>query len=52
MKGFHRINGINWLTDSSSQRIQDTSIKGHIILGKLPNHWERVREIILLNDKR
>lgn len=52
MKGFHRINGINWLTDGAPQRISDTSITGHVIPGKLPNHWEKVREIILFNNKR
>lgn len=52
MKGFRRINGINWLTDSETQRIADTSVTGHVIPGKLPNHWELVREIILLGNKR
>lgn len=52
MNGFHRINGINWLTDNAPQRISGTNLKGHIIPGKLPNHWEQVREVILLNNKR
>lgn len=52
MKGFRRMNGVNWLT--AETRVQVMVIPNgkngetkYTTLGKMPLHWNAVRKILL-----
>ena len=57
MKGFRRVSGINWLTDIGEPLNADIFIDNdgkkeayihdHFERITLPNHWERVKNILL-----
>lgn len=61
MKGFHRINGINWLTSLAEPNDESLVLRIHgnrylpneddLIPVNLPNHWNRVKYILLINNK-
>lgn len=52
MRGFRKINGINWLDYSKIAEIHnmDGTIEMRS-LNKLPLHWNSVRNILLVNNK-
>ena len=52
MRGFRRINGINWLDKPLIKRTLE--IDGTVstkAIAKLPVHWLLVKDILLLNNK-
>ena len=52
MKGFRKINGINWLNYSKTVELH--KVDGTIEIkpmNKLPLHWNEVRDILLINNK-
>lgn len=52
MKGFRKVNGVNWLTDHPKVRINNagTSAVTYENIGKLPSHWKIVKSILLQNN--
>lgn len=52
MRGFRKINGVNWLDKPLIERAIEldgtVSIKA---MGKLPVHWLLVKDILLVNNK-
>lgn len=61
MIGFHRINGVNWLTSVAEPNDESLILRFHgnkylpnekgLIPIKFPNHWNRVKYILLVNNK-
>lgn len=52
MKGFHKINGANWLTDSSGGYVVETKNAVIYVGGKLPENWDLVKELLLGKDNK
>ena len=50
MKGFRRINGINWLNDTVKVNVTDAGLTtmNYKTTSKLPIHWKSVKTILLL----
>lgn len=46
MKGFHRINGANWLKDGRNVTYANNSV-AFCSPGNMPSHWGLVREVLL-----
>lgn len=51
MKGFRRINGINWLNNTVKVNVTNAGLTtmNCKTTSKLPIHWKAVRNILLLN---
>lgn len=49
MKGFRRINGINWLNDTVKVNVTDAGLAtmNYKTTSKLPIHWKSVKTILL-----
>ena len=51
MRGFHRVNGINWLNDSGTVTVEtlgtNNIMRTITVPGELPAHWEKVKKILL-----
>ena len=51
MRGFHRVNGINWLNDSGPVTVKtfgtNNIMRTITVPGELPAHWEKVKKILL-----
>ena len=51
MRGFRRINGANWLEKVQVIYWAENGITTCKSKGKLPLHWNSVRNILLVNNK-
>lgn len=51
MKGFRKINGVNWLNDAVKVNVTNAGLAtmNCKATGKLPMHWKSVKNIVLLN---
>lgn len=51
MKGFRRINGVNWLNNTVKVNVTNAGLTtmNCKTTSKLPIHWKAVRNILLLN---
>ena len=49
MKGFRRINGVNWLDEVHVNYRVSNGVTRITPIGKLPLHWNKVRGILLNN---
>lgn len=49
MKGFRKINGVNWLDEVHINYYVNNDVTGIKSIGKLPLHWNKVRKILLNN---
>lgn len=49
MKGFRRINGVNWLDEVHVNYCVSNGVTRITPIGKLPLHWNKVRGILLNN---
>ncbi len=49
MKGFRKINGVNWLDEVHINYYVSNGVTSITSIGKLPLHWNKVRKILLNN---
>lgn len=49
MKGFRKINGVNWLDEVHINYSAHNGVTTIMSTGKLPLHWNKVRKILLNN---
>ena len=49
MKGFRKINGVNWLDEVHVNYYANNGVTRIVPIGKLPLHWNKAREILLNN---
>lgn len=52
MKGFRKINGVNWLNDKPRINVTNAGMAtmNYKAIGKLPLHWTIVKNILLLKE--